>query len=377
MSEVQVLLDQLVSIDSVNPSLVPGGAGETNIAQFIQHWLSARGFETHWLENTPGRPSVVGIAKGSGGGRSLMLNGHIDTVTLEGNPEGITPRIENGKMYARGAYDMKCGVAAMLMAASRAKASNLRGDVIVACVSDEEYASIGSFEVVKTFKADAAIVTEPTELELVTAHKGFVWLQISVHGKAAHGSRPLEGVDAIAKMGKVLVALEQMDLDLRANLSHVMLHSGSVHASIISGGQELSSYPALCTAEVERRTIPGETLEVIEAQFRTMLENIKASDASFEYSLNMGLERVPHEVSESELIVQTLLKNATGILERTPKIRAETFWTDCAALSSAGIPSFLFGAAGAGAHSANEWVDLDSVTKLEEILFSTILEFCQ
>ena len=377
MSEVQVLLEQLVSIDSVNPSLVPGGAGETDIAQFIQHWLSARGFETHWLENTPGRPSVVGIAKGSGGGRSLMLNGHIDTVTLEGNPEGITPRIENGKMYARGAYDMKCGVAAMLMAASRAKASNLRGDVIVACVSDEEYASIGSFEVVKTFKADAAIVTEPTELELVTAHKGFVWLQISVHGKAAHGSRPLEGVDAIAKMGKVLVALEQMDLDLRANLSHVMLHSGSVHASIISGGQELSSYPALCTAEVERRTIPGETLEVIEAQFRTMLENIKASDASFEYSLKMGLERVPHEVSESELIVQTLLKNATGILEKTPKIRAETFWTDCAALSSAGIPSFLFGAAGAGAHSANEWVDLDSVTKLEEILFSTILEFCQ
>ena len=377
MSEVQVLLEQLVSIDSVNPSLVPGGAGEMNIAQFIQHWLSARGFETHWLENTPGRPSVVGIAKGSGGGRSLMLNGHIDTVTLEGNPEGITPRIENGKMYARGAYDMKCGVAAMLMAASRAKASNLRGDVIVACVSDEEYASIGSFEVVKTFKADAAIVTEPTELELVTAHKGFVWLQISVHGKAAHGSRPLEGVDAIAKMGKVLVALEQMDLDLRANPSHVMLHSGSVHASIISGGQELSSYPALCTAEVERRTIPGETLEVIEAQFRTMLENIKASDASFEYSLKMGLERVPHEVSESELIVQTLLKNATGILERTPKIRAETFWTDCAALSSAGIPSFLFGAAGAGAHSANEWVDLDSVTKLEEILFSTILEFCQ
>lgn len=377
MSEVQVLLEQLVSIDSVNPSLVPGGAGEMNIAQFIQHWLSARGFETHWLENTPGRPSVVGIAKGSGGGRSLMLNGHIDTVTLEGNPEGITPRIENGKMYARGAYDMKCGVAAMLMAASRAKASNLRGDVIVACVSDEEYASIGSFEVVKTFKADAAIVTEPTELELVTAHKGFVWLQISVHGKAAHGSRPLEGVDAIAKMGKVLVALEQMDLDLRANLSHVMLHSGSVHASIISGGQELSSYPALCTVEVERRTIPGETLEVIEAQFRTMLENIKASDASFEYSLKMGLERVPHEVSESELIVQTLLKNATGILEKTPKIRAETFWTDCAALSSAGIPSFLFGAAGAGAHSANEWVDLDSVTKLEGILFSTILEFCQ
>ena len=377
MSEVITLLEQLVSIDSVNPSLVPGGAGETNLAQFIKHWFEARGFETHWLENTAGRPSVVGVAKGSGGGKSLMLNGHIDTVTLAGNPDGITPRIENGRMYARGAYDMKCGVAAMLVAASRAKDLNLRGDVIVACVSDEEYASIGSFELVKTFKADAAIVTEPTELELVTAHKGFVWLQIAVHGKAAHGSRPAEGVDAIAKMGKVLVALEQMDLDLRANPTHAMLESGSVHASKISGGQELSSYPALCTLEVERRTIPGETLEVIQTQFRTMLEKIKTSDSSFEYNLKMGLERVPHEVAQSELIVQTLLKNATEILERTPNIRSETFWTDCAALSSVGIPSFLFGAVGAGAHSANEWVDLNSVSQLEEILFATIKEFCQ
>jgi acetylornithine deacetylase len=279
-------------------------------------------------------------------------------------------------MFARGAYDMKGGVAAMLVAAARAKTLNLRGDVIVACVSDEEHASIGSFELVQSFKADAAIVTEPTELELVTAHKGFVWLSIETHGIAAHGSRPLEGLDAIAKMGKVLVALEQMDLNLRANPTHAMLESGSVHASIISGGEELSSYPEHCKLEVERRTVPGETAVVVEAQFRTMLESIKASDSSFEYSLKMGLERAPHEVSASEGIVQMLLKNASQILEKTPKIRGETFWTDCAALSSVGIPSFLFGAVGAGAHSASEWVDLDSVVQLEEILFSTIKEFC-
>jgi acetylornithine deacetylase len=377
MSEVIALLEQLVSIDSVNPSLVPGGKGETEIANFIQSWLQTRGFETHWLENTPGRPSVVGVLKGSGGGKSLMLNGHIDTVTLTGNPDGIKPRVESGKMFARGAYDMKGGVAAMLVAAARAKALNLRGDVIVACVSDEEHASIGSFELIKSFKADAAIVTEPTELELVTAHKGFVWLTIEVHGKAAHGSRPLEGIDAIAKMGKVLVALEQMDLNLRAKPSHALLESGSVHASMISGGEELSSYPAHCKLEVERRTIPGETAAVVEQQFRTMLEAIKTTDSSFEYSLTMGLERVPHEVSESEEIVQMLLKNATQILEKTSNIRGETFWTDCAALSSVGIPSFLFGAIGAGAHSAGEWVDLNSVVKLEEILFQTIKEFCQ
>lgn len=377
MNEVIGLLEQLVSIDSVNPSLVPGGKGETQIAKFIQTWFQTRGFETRWLENTPGRPSVVGILKGAGGAKSLMLNGHIDTVTLAGNSDGINPRIENNKMYARGAYDMKCGVAAMLVAAARAKDLNLRGDVIVACVSDEEHASIGSFELIQTFKADAAIVTEPTELELVTAHKGFVWLTIETHGVAAHGSRPLEGVDAIAKMGKVLVALEQMDLKLRANPTHPMLESGSVHASIIAGGQELSSYPAHCKLEVERRTIPGETAAVVEQQFLTMLEGVKASDPNFQYRLTMGLERAPHEVSESEEIVQTLLKNASQILEKTPKIRGETFWTDCAALSRVGIPSFLFGAVGAGAHSANEWVDLNSVVQLEEILFSTIKEFCQ
>ncbi len=376
MNQSIALLEDLVGIDSVNPSLVPGSAGETEIAKFIKSWLEVRGFETHWLESVPGRPSVIGVLKGSGGGKSLMLNGHIDTVTLAGNPEGIKPRVEDGKMFARGAYDMKCGVAAMLVAAARAKALNLRGDVIVACVSDEEYASIGSFELIKSFKADAAIVTEPTELELVTAHKGFVWLSIETHGVAAHGSRPLEGVDAIAKMGKVLVALEQIDLNLRTNPTHALLKSGSVHASIINGGQELSSYPAHCKLEVERRTIPGETAVVVEQQFRTMLEGIKATDSSFEYSLTVGLERVPHEVAESEEIVQTLLKNASQILEKTPKIRGETFWTDCAALSSVGIPSFLFGAVGAGAHSANEWVDLNSVVQLEEILFQTIKEFC-
>ena len=148
MSETTQLLGQLVQIDSVNPDLVPGGAGETQIAKFIQIWLEVRGFETHWLENTPGRPSVVGIARGSGGGKTLMLNGHIDTVTTAGmDISALEPRIEAGRMYGRGSYDMKCGVAAMLIAAVQAKAIHLRGDVIVACVADEENASIGTVEV--------------------------------------------------------------------------------------------------------------------------------------------------------------------------------------------------------------------------------------
>ena len=187
MTDSQILLEQLIVISSVNPSLVMGGAGETNIAKFVQNWLESNGFTTHWLEDTAGRPSVVGVAKGTGGGRSLMLNGHLDTVTIAGyEGNALEPRVENGRMYGRGSYDMKSGVAAMLIAAARAKKLGLRGDVIVACVSDEEDSSIGTEEVLCHFSADAGIVTEPTELEIVTAHKGFVWASITTHGVAAH-----------------------------------------------------------------------------------------------------------------------------------------------------------------------------------------------
>ena len=201
---------------------MPGGAGETAIADFCSAWLGERGFEVHRLEERPGRPSIVGIARGSGGGRSLMFNGHFDTVTLagyDGNP--LDPVIgDDGRLYGRGSFDMKGGVAAMMVAAAHAKAQNLRGDVLVACVADEEYASSGTEEVARHFHPDAAVVTEPSHLELTIAHKGFVWFDVIVEGRAAHGSRPDLGVDAIAKAGKFLVALEAYDRRLRANPSH-------------------------------------------------------------------------------------------------------------------------------------------------------------
>jgi acetylornithine deacetylase len=378
MSETQSLLEQLVRIDSVNPDLVPGGAGETEIAKFIQSWLEETGFETHWLENTPGRPSVVGIARGMGSGKSLMLNGHIDTVSTAGmSIPALEPRVEAGKMYGRGSYDMKCGVAAMLTAAAQAKTLGLRGDVIVACVADEENASIGTSEVTGQFKADAAIVCEPTNLEMTLAHKGFVWANITTQGKAAHGSRPDLGIDAIAKMGAVLIELEKLAACLAQNPKHPLLGTGSVHASIISGGEERSSYPASCSLEIERRTVPGETPEVVRAELQAIIDICASRDPNFQASLEIGLIRHAHECLEGEAIVHILRHHAQDVTGLEPWIAGAPYWTDCAILANAGIPSFLYGPSGDGAHAAIEWVDLESLEACVRVYLETIKEFCK
>ena len=375
MSETIELLAQLVQIESVNPELVPSGSGELNVARFIRSWLEERGAQTHWLESTEGRPSIVGIWKGSGGGKSIMLNGHIDTVGLEGVVDGISARIDGDKMFGRGTYDMKSGVAAMLVAANAAR-SGLRGDVIVTCAADEEYASLGSDEVARNFTADAAIVTEPTSLELVVAHKGFAWAEIQTHGIAAHGSRPDLGVDAISKMGKVLVELEELDQDLRARASHALLGSGSLHASLISGGQGYSTYPDSCALKLERRTLPSETPAHVENELRAIIQQLERDDAQFKATLTMGLHRGPHEIGRDAEIVRLLEQHAQTVLGREPVFSGVPFWTDCAILSGAGIPTVMFGPHGEGAHAAVEWVDLPSVQTCRDVLENVIREFC-
>ena len=285
MTSAAELLKELVSINSVNPDLVPGAAGESEIADFCTQWLAAHGFEVHRLEERKGRPSVVGVAKGRGGGRSLMFNGHLDTVTLpDTTATRWTPKLEGGKLFGRGSFDMKSGVAAMMVAAARAAKQDLAGDILVACVADEEYASLGTAEVARHFKADAAIVTEPSHLDLTLAHKGFVWFDVIIDGRAAHGSRPELGVDAIAKAGHFLVALEAYGQELFAGTGHPILRTGSVHASIIKGGEELSSYPAICRISIERRTIPGESGDSGRGGARAILDALAGVGPGFPLS---------------------------------------------------------------------------------------------
>jgi acetylornithine deacetylase len=378
MDELEQLLTDLVSINSINPDLIPGAPGEAEIAGYIANWLERAGLEVELRESIARRPNVVGIARGTGGGKTILLNGHMDTVGVTGMPEGHRPRIdrEAGRLYGRGAYDMKGGLAACMLAVAEARKHNLRGDVIFTAVIDEEYASAGTMDLASRFHADGAIVAEFTELQLILAHRGFVWLEVETIGKAAHGSRPDLGVDAIVKMGKVLSEMETLGQRLRSNPTHPLLGSGSLHASLIQGGQELSSYPESCRLSVERRTLPGETPESVETEFLQILQNIRESDPSFRARVRRRMDRSPLETREDADIVQVLQSAAMQVLHRPLPISGVPFWTDAAVLSATGIPSVLFGPAGSGAHAVEEWVDLDSVKTCREIYLAAALRFC-
>jgi len=374
---VSDLVRALVAIDSINPDLVPGAAGEQAIAQFVAEWLTNAGLEVTLQEAAPGRPNIVAIARGTGGGRSLMLNAHLDTVGVAGMQNPFQAHIEDGKLYGRGAYDMKGSLAACMLTMAAIKPMNLAGDVIFTGVVDEEYASIGTQAIVRDWHADAAIVTEPTEMQLCVAHKGFVWLEIETMGKAAHGSRPDLGVDAIVKMGKILVGLEALAARLQAGSAHPLLSTGSLHASLISGGQELSSYPERCVLHVERRTIPGETPSLVETQIRELVDSVVAVDSSFQARVQTSLVRDSFEVAVDAPIVTTLQAHATAVLNRAPDVVGMTFWMDSALLSEAGIPTVVFGPGGAGAHAVVEWVDLAQVAQCVDIYTATVRAFCR
>ncbi len=377
MSEVVDLLAKLVAIDSVNPDLVPGGAGEARIAAFVADWFSARGFAVERLEPKLGRPSVVATAKGRGGGRSLMFNGHLDVVGVTGyvgNP--FEPRIEDGRLYGRGSIDMKAGVAAMMVAAARAKAKGCRGDIMVACVADEEFGSLGSEAVAQKYRPDAVIVTEPTGMVPVVTHKGYASFDIHIEGKAAHGSRPDLGIDAIAKAGHFLVALEAYGKRLAQGKGVPLLGPGSVHASMIWGGQEISSYPAACTVQLERRTVPGETADTVEQDLRKILAGLSATVPDFRASLNRQICRDPLVNADNSPIILALETAAAGRLGRAAPRAGIAFWTDAALFSDKGIPAMVFGPSGEGLHSKTEWADIASVEACADILEATALSFC-
>ena len=376
MSEIIDLLRHLVAIDSINPDLVPGSAGEEKIARFIADWFGNAGLEVVWEEPAPGRPNVIGIARGTGGGRTLLLNAHMDTVGVAGMERPHEPFIQDHRLYGRGAYDMKGGLAAIMVAGANAKNRSLRGDVIITAVADEEFASIGTASIVKNWRADAAIVTEPTELNICTAHKGFVWLDIETEGRAAHGSRPDLGVDAIVKMGKILVGIEELEGLLHSSPPHRLLGTGSVHASLIQGGQELSSYPNHCFLSVERRTVPGETIQKVEAEMNDILEPFASSDSNFKASIKIQMAREPFETSLDEPIVRTLFHKTSTLLGSEPAEIGHTGWMDSALLSSTGIPTVIFGPGGEGAHAVVEWSNLQHVEQCAEILTAVAEEFC-
>ena len=370
------LLRDLVAIDSVNPSLVPGAAGEAQIASAIAAHLRQIGLDVHVQEVAPGRPNVIGVLEGRTPGRSLMFCGHMDTVGVEGMEAPFAPAVRSGRLYGRGSQDMKGGVAAMIDAARLIGERGLhRGRLIVAAVVDEEFASIGADALVKEWSADGAVITEPTDLQVGVCHKGFAWIDIETRGRAAHGSRPRDGRDAIMRMGRVLRQLESLERDLQARPPHPLMGSGSLHASIVSGGRELSSYPDRCRLQMERRTIGTESGEAALQEVLGILDALSREDAEFEASAVLAFSRPPYELSSDHELPQRLVE-AMQPLGRGTNAVGMSFWTDAAVLGAVGIPTVLFGPGGAGLHSREEYVTTDDVVTCRDALSGLALSWC-
>jgi acetylornithine deacetylase len=359
VNEIVELAARLVAADSVNPALVAGGAGEREAAAVVADWCREHGFEVEVVGDE--RPSVIARRRGRGGGRSLLLNGHLDTVGVTGMDAPFEPRVDDGRLYGRGSYDMKGALAAVLVAAAAA-GGDQGGDVIVTAVADEELASVGTETVLRLVTADAAIVAEPTELQVAVAHRGFVGFEIETSGVAAHGSRPDLGEDAIVKMGPILVALDELDARLQERAPHPLVGTGSIHASVIEGGQEMSSFPAACVLLGERRTIPGEAIGDVELE---LSEIARGAD------VRVVASREPYEAAADDPFVG-LVQRAAGARE----LVGAPFWTDAALVAAAGIPTVLVGPVGEGAHAAVEWVDLASLERLHDVVVRIIRDWC-
>lgn len=386
MAEIQVnregllaLLQKLIQIDSVNPSLSSKGTGEAIIARYIGAYLNKIGLTVRFQEIEKNRVNVIGILKGTGGGPSLMLNGHTDTVSADNmETEPFVAETKGGKIYGRGALDMKAGVAALMMAVQtiREAGIKLKGDVILTLVADEEYASIGTEAVVDEYTADAAIICEPTDLDIVIAHKGFAWIKIELFGQAAHGSLPQKGIDAIVKAGKVLAAIEKFGKTDLNQKTHPLLGSPSIHASLIEGGTELSTYPDYCKIELERRNLPGEDRKVVTTEIQDLLQNIQRQDDQFKAGLEVFFFRPAFEISPDQPIVQTVSRAYESIFDKPPRYEGMWAWLDSAILAQAGIPAVIFGPSGDGAHAAVEYVIADSVISTTHVLVQAIIDFC-
>jgi acetylornithine deacetylase len=374
------ILKQLIRIDSVNPTLVPGGAGEQPIAEFLASFMQERGVEVQLQRVCPDRFNVVASVQGSGDGPRTLLNGHLDTVSVEGMISPFEPAQKNGKLFGRGSQDMKGGLAAavsalLVLAENR---HQFCGEVVLAAVADEEDQSLGTQHFLSQWRKDRpfqfALVLEPTDLKVCTAHKGFAWLELITRGVAAHGSRPQEGVDAVRLMGEALQELDLLDRRIQRGPSHALLGTGSLHASMIQGGREWSSYPDRCWLRYERRTVPGESASAVEQEMSTLLDELRKRNSRFKAEGRLVCSRAPFETDRRHPILQQFYEVAHSQMPSLVDWGAVSFWTDAALLSQAQIPTLVFGPRGAGLHSLEEYVIATDVVDCARIICRFVLE---
>lgn len=371
----------LVRVDSRNPTLVPGAPGEREVARVLAETLSAWEFDVAVREAAPGRPNVIARTGAMReGGPSLMFNGHLDVVGVEGMRHPPFDAIErDGRIYGRGSADMKGGVAAMCAAAARAAeaVAGTGGELVIAAVIDEEYESLGTRALLDWgVRADAAIVTEPTRLAINPAHRGFAWLTVTVRGRAAHGSRYDIGVDAIRHAGLLLAELDALQEETLARRSHPLLGHASLHASLIQGGTGMSTYPDRCVLRIERRTLPGERAEDALEELRAACARVRTRRPTFDADVTLDVAQGPSDVPPDAPIVRAL---ADAIVEGggAPRVEGMTAWTDAALLNDAGIPAICYGPGDIGlAHAAEEWVPRAEIERAADTLDRLARRWC-
>lgn len=363
------VLQDLIRIQSINPDLSPGkDHNELKIAQFICEWLLKHGLMAKVEVVKPGRANV--FAEYGGDGPAICLCGHTDTVGItDMTIPPFEPTLEGSKVYGRGSCDMKGGVAAIMCAAAAYAKSGGTRKVVLALVCDEEYGSIGAEDFVKRHKVDACILTEPSDLNVIVAHKGFLAGKVITHGKVAHGSRWDLGVSAISKMGPVLVALDEYDKKVLRDRTHDVVGPASMHVSLIKGGTGISTYASECEISIERRTLPGEKIEDVK---REIEEVVRKTDSGA--SIEWDFHRNPFEVEREEWIIKDVVQAFEKVMKAKPKLTGLGFWTDGAIFKDAGIPTVNIGPKGFGLHEPIEWVDLESVVQTADVLYEVLIK---
>jgi acetylornithine deacetylase len=380
---------ELVRTDSVNPGLVPGAAGEAAVAGLLASRLERAGFDVRLVPaaGAPGRPSLVARRAGTGGGRSLLLNGHLDTVGVAGMTRPFAGRVVGGlvrgRLLGRGACDMKAGVAAMVAAAETAAAAGTAGDVVLALVADEEHASIGT-EAVLAFLGgrlpDACLVGEPTWLDLAVAHRGYAVVQVAFTGQAAHSSQAALGVNAVSHLGRLISAVEERDALLAAGPAHPVAGTGSMMTTVAGGGTSPFVLADAAFAVVERRTVPGEASAGAQAEVDAVLSALRAGDPSVQAEASLVLSREAWEfdpAAPAGAALSRMLADALSArLGRVPGPVGAPYWMESALWQAAGVPTVVCGPAGGGMHAEDEWVDLAQVRAYADALADTIGTFC-
>jgi acetylornithine deacetylase len=379
-SEVEDLLSELVRIESVTPWLIPDGAGEAAVARSMAGWLEGLGLDVALEEVAPGRPNLLARLPGTGGGPSLCLNAHSDTVGYANwRDRALEPRREGDRLYGLGAADDKsCCAAALLALRSLATTGpRLAGDLVVACTIDEEGVSIGTEHLVANHRFDAAIVLEPDGLpRVVVEHQGFGWIDVIVHGRAAHGSAPDEGVDAIAYMAEVVTRMQRHDREVFAAKPDPMNGRTVFHTGTIEGGTDYATYPSRCVLGIEIGTQPGERLADRVREIEAIFAEVREAYPDFRGEVEIKLEREPFRAEGVEGLLSALDAGMQEVLGRPLERVGMNAWADSALMQGAGIPTVMFGPLGGNFHAPDEWASIGEIVQAVAILEHAVVRFC-